>query len=229
MHPDTEAVLTPLQKRSLAALDEALRGRLASMGADDSGLYGYYVRKLEHDALLSQCDLQAIEILRRRGGQFGRIWEVGPGVGQLSVMLALDGHRVVAVEHTVRRADAMLAMLDVLAAIDSPARDRITVVKGSFPEAIGADEPVGRDAVTCIGCTFTAPDAKYRAFEAAIARYAIGVIDFSCLFTWTADRTTWRRRADDFASTYAITATPATSFHITEEDRYGELFVTHHG
>ena len=226
MRDDLESVLTPSQKTALGALNAALADRLASMGPDESGLFNYYVRKLAHDALLSPCDLLAIRILRQHAGRFARLWEIGPGVGQLTIMLALDGHQVVAVEHDRRRAAALLAMLDVLAAIDRLARDRVTVVPDTFPEAIGADAAIVKDAVVCLSCAFSAPDSKYRAFEAAIARYALGVIDFARLFTETTDRVEWRRRADTFASAHGIEATPVSSFHIPEEAKSGELFVT---
>lgn len=226
MRDDLEGVLTPSQKTVLGALNAALADRLASMGPDESGLFNYYVRKLAHDALLSPCDLQAIRILRQHAGRFTRLWEIGPGVGQLTVMLALDGHQVLAVEHDRRRAAAMLAMLDVLAAIDRPARDRITVVQDTFPEVLGPGAAVEKDAVVCLSCAFTAPEAKYRAFEAAVARYAFGVIDFGRLFVETADRAEWRRRAADFASTHDGEATAVASFHILEEGKPGELFIT---
>lgn len=225
MHDDTEAVLTSSQKTALAALNAALAGRVASMGADESGLFQYYTRKLEHDALLSQCDLQAIQILRQHAGRFGHVWEIGPGVGQLTVMLALDGHEVVAVEHDRRRAAALLAVLNELAAIDQAARDRVTVVQDTFPEVLGS-RAVETDAVLCLSCAFTAPATKYRAFETAVARYALGVIDFARLFTETTDRIEWRRRAGDFASAHGVEVVPVTRFYIPEEGKSGELFVT---
>jgi hypothetical protein len=226
MREDIEAVLTALQKAALAALNAALADRLASMGPDESGLFSYYTRKIAHDALLSQCDLQVMQILRQHVGRFARLWEIGPGVGQLTVMLALDGHQVMAVEHDRRRAAALLAMLDVLSTIDRPARDRVTVVKDTFPEVLGSDSAIERDAVICLSCAFTAPDSKYSAFEAAAARYALGVIDFARLFTETTDRAEWRRRAADFASAHGVEATAVAAFHIPQEDKHGELFVT---
>jgi len=225
MQDDFETVLTAAQKRVLATLNATLADRLSAMGPEESGLYSYYVRKLEHDALFSQCDLQALEILRMRTGQFGRVWEIGPGVGQLSIMLALDGHQVVAVESESRRAAALLALLDALEKIDGSARDRIAVVQGSFPEALDALDPVERDAVVCLGCTFTAVESKYSAFAAALARFGLGVIDFSCLFTWAPDRAEWRRRARDFASAHGVETTLTTEFFIPEANRGGELFV----
>jgi hypothetical protein len=80
--------------------------------------------------------------------------------------------------------------------------------------------------VVCLGCTFTAPDPKYRVFEAAVARYALGVIDFARLFSETTDPAEWRRRASAFASAHGIEATPVARFHIPHAGKSGELFVT---
>ncbi|WP_422000293.1 hypothetical protein [Reyranella sp.] len=219
-----DIALTAPQERCLVALKAVLEGRLASLGPYESGLFNFYVRKLAHDALLSQSDLQALGILRARRGQFGRLWEIGPGVGQLSIMLALDGHQVVAVEHDARRAAALAATLEVLAGIDRPARDRISVVEGSFPEVLGPDESVERDAIVCLGCAFTAPEARYRAFEAALSRFAVGVIDFARLFVESTDRADWRQRAVAYASTYDADLSLVSAFHVPHVGKSGELF-----
>jgi hypothetical protein len=68
----------------------------------------------------------------------------------------------------------------------------VTVVEGSFPEAFDASATAAEDAVLVLACAFTAPEAKYRAFEMAVARFGAGVIDFARLFTPTDDRAEWR-------------------------------------
>jgi len=220
------AVLSDAQARVLALVQAALAERLAAMGPDASGLYGYYVRKLDHDALLSQCDARAIELLRARRGRFQRVWEIGPGIGQLSVMLALDGHQLVLVERDQRRAGALLAMLDVLRQVDETAWRRVSVIQGSFPEALPPAEVHDRDMALALGCTFTATAGECLAFERALARFGLALIDFGRLFTEATDRADWCDRAARFAAIYAVEAAPMGSFVIPEEGKAGELFLT---
>jgi hypothetical protein len=223
-----DVLLSEPQRRGLHVLTAALTQRLAAMGQQESGLYNYYVRKLSHDALLSQCDLLAIEALRMRRGQFARIWEIGPGIGQLSIMLALDGHHLVLLEHDNRRMAALVAMLDqIVAAIDAEARARVDVRPGSIPEAIGAADAIEQDAVLALNCAFTASDAKRLAFERTVARFGFGLIDFPRLFTETADREEWGRRAHAFAETNGVRAKSIAAYVVPEERKAGELFLTH--
>jgi hypothetical protein len=221
----TDDILSDAQRRTLAAIAAALTERLATMGEDASGLYNYYAKKLRHGALLGECDLHAVQMLRQHVGQFRRVWEVGPGVGQLTAMLALEGYEIIAMDRDVRRYAAMTAVLDVLERHDPAARSRVAPRFGSFPDVLDEKDDVHADAVLVLGCTFTAAGSEYRAFTDALPRFTFGLIDFPRLFTETKNSGEWRERARDFAERYRIAAVPVTHYEIPEEDKRGELFL----
>jgi SAM-dependent methyltransferase len=221
----TDDILSETQRRTLVAIAAALAERLATMGEDASGLHNYYARKLRHGALLGECDLQALQTLRQRVGQFRRVWEVGSGVGQLTAMLALDGHDIVAIDRDPRRHAAMTAALDVLERHDAAARRRVATRLGSFPAVLDETDDVRADAVLVLGCTFTAAEPEYRAFTDALPHFAFGLIDFPRLFVETKNSGDWCERARDFAERYRVAAVPVANYEIPEEGKRGELFL----
>lgn len=221
----TDDLLSEAQRHTLVAIAAALAERLATMGEDASGLHNYYARKLRHGALLGECDLHALEMLRQHVGQFRRVWEIGSGVGQLTAMLALDGHEIVAIDRDPRRHAAMTAALDVLERHDPTARRRVAIRLGSFPAVLDEKDDVRADAVLVLGCTFTAAESEYRAFTDALPRFTFGLIDFPRLFVETTNRGEWRERARDFAERYRIAAALVADYEIPEEDKRGESFL----
>ena len=218
-------VLSEVQQRTLASLETALVDRLATMGEDASGLYSYYARKLRRGTLLSECDLSVLAALRERVGQFRRVWEIGSGVGQLTAMLALDGHEVIAFDRDTGRYAAMTKNLDILERHDPAARGRISTRFGSFPAVLDEKDDIRADAVLVLGCSFTASKMEYRAFEDAVARFALGLMDFPRLFTPATNGEEWRQRARDFAERYRVAVVPIANYRIPELGKEGELFV----
>src|SRR5262249_2125795 len=110
---------------SFDVVEAALLNRLASFGVKESGLYNFYVRKLKSGLLLSDADLKAIKLLRGKHGEYGRVWDIGAGVGQLSIALANDGWNVVALEHDKRRFAALKSVIDAVASSDREVASRI--------------------------------------------------------------------------------------------------------
>lgn len=219
-----DKVLTSAQQSALAAISTTLAARLATMGQDPSGLFNYYARKLRHGALLSQCDLHALEILRRYRGRFRRVWEIGSGVGQLTAMMALEGFDVVPIDGDHRRYAAQTEVLDVLQRLDPAARARVNPRFGSFPGALGADD-VRHDAVVVLNVAFTGAEADYRAFLERLPRFTFGLIDFARLFTETPNQSEWHQRARDFTERHGVATRSVASYEIPEVGKRGELFL----
>jgi SAM-dependent methyltransferase len=95
----------------------------------DADLYDYEYRRRRADVTFYR------ELAKRRLGGSGRILELGAGSGRVTVPLARDGHRVVAIDQST----AMLARL----------RGRIDKLPGAVGERI---TPIAGDL-----CTFKAP------------------------------------------------------------------------
>ncbi|MDP1965602.1 MAG: hypothetical protein Q8K93_25765 [Reyranella sp.] len=220
-----DIVLTEVQQRVSAAIAAGLADRLVTMGQTESGLFNYYARKLRHDALLSEYDLHVLRILRERVGEFRRVWEIGPGTGQLTAMLALDGHHVIAIDHDTRRYGAMMEMLGILERFDPAARARVSTRREAFPKTLGKSDNVGTDVVLALNCGFTAPESGYRAFEDALPRFGFGLIDFALLFTEAQSPEEWRQRARAFSERHGILASAVASYQISEVAKQGELFL----
>jgi NAD(P)-dependent dehydrogenase (short-subunit alcohol dehydrogenase family) len=152
---------------------------------------------------------------------FGASWDIGAGVGQLSVALAADGWQVTGLDHNRQRFDALCAVIEAVAAADPEIGGRIQPVFGTFPEAI-TDADVAEDLAIAFGCTFTDTQAKYDSFAAALHRFKGALIDFAYLFVETKDERAWRARAAAYGAGAEIK--PAYSYVVPAEDRRGEIY-----
>jgi SAM-dependent methyltransferase len=89
----------------------------------DAALYDYEYRRRRADVAFYR------ELAKRRLGTGGSILELGAGTGRLTIPLARDGHRVVAVD----QAPAMLAALRRrVDALPRAVADRIAIAKGDL-------------------------------------------------------------------------------------------------
>jgi len=89
----------------------------------DPALYDYEYRRRRADVTFYR------ELARKRLGASGRILELGAGTGRITLPLARDGHRVVALDQS----PAMLAGLSArVAAAPGAVRDRIAIVRGEL-------------------------------------------------------------------------------------------------
>ena len=202
-------------------IERAMRERLAELGEVESGLFRYYSRKLQHDTLLSECDLGAVRLLRASRGRFRREWDIGSGVGQLPLALAADGWQVFAIEHDKRRFGALTAVIDAVTRSQPHIGRRVQPVFGSFPEVTSGNY-VGDDVVIALNAAFSATEEKYRAFEDRLRKYGAALIDFPRLFTETKVPSDWRARAEAYAGIPQIA--PAYDYRIPEEDKTGEVY-----
>lgn len=115
----------------------------------DAALYDYEYRRRRADVNFYR------ELAKRRLGDGGDILELGAGSGRVTIPLARDGHRVVALDQS----PAMLAKLrERVAGLPEAARERVEVVKGEL-------------------CTFAIPRAGKRGgvrqFPFAIAAFNV--------------------------------------------------------
>ena len=119
------------RKRPVVAPDEGgdLFGHLIDAGSrehyEDAALYDYEYRRRRADVTFYR------ELAKQRlgGGSKKRILELGAGSGRVTIPLARDGHRVVALD----QAPAMLAKLGKrVEALPEAVRDRVGIVRGDL-------------------------------------------------------------------------------------------------
>jgi SAM-dependent methyltransferase len=211
-------MLTALQQQGLGLIEAALVERLGDVGEEAGGLYYYYRSKLAGNALLSDCDLRAIAVLREQRSRGGRVWDIGAGIGQVSAMLALDGWTVIAVDRDRRRFAALERVAAVVTQLDAASGGRLTPKFGNFPDVI-LGEPVEHDVALTLGCTFRAEERVYEDFRAGLRRFRGSLIDFPRLFIQTDNRMEWLRRAESYCA--GLPGSVRTSFPCTVPDVEG--------
>jgi SAM-dependent methyltransferase len=165
-------LLTADQRSACATIKETLDTRTANLGKNAAGLYNYYTGR----PILINRELWLIQFLRGLRGT--RVWDIGAGIGQLSAMLAVDGIKVVAVDHDGPRAEAMRQIADRLAPLTG---DRFTVRFGSFPD-VAEGEDVSNDIALVFSCVFAGSAERYRAFLLALSRFRCAIVAFGSLF-----------------------------------------------
>jgi SAM-dependent methyltransferase len=185
-------------KTPLEIAEMVLSERRVRLGQHQSGLFNFYAAKLQDRCLLSDADHGAVRLLQELRGQYRRVWDIGAGVGQLSIALASDGWQVTAVDHNRLRFAALEAVVDAVGGSWPEIEARIKPILGTFPDVI-AEIDVSNDLAIAFGCAFTAPDTVHQAFVDALRRFKASLIDFSTLCTATDDPTVWRTRAVAFS------------------------------
>ena len=186
------------RKMPLEIVETVLSERLARLGEHESGLFSFYAWKLQHQCLLSDCDHEAIRLLQGMRGRYRRVWDIGAGVGQLSVALAADGWQVTAVDYNPLRFAALEAVIDAVGESWPEIEARIKPILGTIPDVIAGID-VSNDLAISFGSSFTAPEATHQAFVDALHRFKAALIDFPSLCTATDDPVVWRSRAVDFS------------------------------
>jgi hypothetical protein len=83
---------------------EFTKKRYEALGEKDSGLYGYYVRRLEHNQLLKDEDRYILNYLNKTYPKTAKIHEMASGATQLGHALSLLGFSINASECDKRRA-----------------------------------------------------------------------------------------------------------------------------
>jgi SAM-dependent methyltransferase len=186
------------KKMPLEIVETVLSERLARLGVRESGLFNFYAWKLQHQCLLYDYDQKAICLLQGMRGRYRRVWDIGAGIGQLSVALAADGWQVMAIDHSRLRFAALEAVIDSVGESWPEIGARIEPILGTFPDVI-AEIDVSNDLAIAFGSTFTAPQATHQAFVDALHRFKAALIDFASLCTPTNDPVVWRGRAVAFS------------------------------
>ena len=191
--------------------------RLALYGEFESGAYNFYARRLECGSLFAGYEIALAEKLLERRFPVREIHEIGPGFGQLPMLLAAAGLPALGIEGDSRRYATAATLLDEMRRA-RPAAAPCRMLYGSFPLP-ATEAPPARDALALTtNLVFTTTPAQQNLFVAALRRYNCVIADIDRLFEP-------RRTADERAAAFALFARngfgpPESFLDLGEDGRY---------
>lgn len=123
----------------------AINDALAKDGIDTSGLYQFYaVRVQKRLGGLSEYEEHiARYAIERCAGR--RVVEIGTGLGELPIVLALNGMTTAGVEYDGNRQRAAMALHERIASCFPEILERYEFIRGSFPETLSGSAWTGAD------------------------------------------------------------------------------------
>lgn len=118
---------------------------LINDGADSSGLYGFYAARVSsrHGGILEYEEDLARYVLKHCSNR--RIVEIGTGLGELPIILALNGLVTAGLEYEHRRLQAATAMRTRLANCFPEISKCYQLIDGAYPEALANTTWIGSD------------------------------------------------------------------------------------
>jgi predicted RNA methylase len=122
-----------LADRVDAALVGLHRERLASLGAEQSGLFHHYKVLVERGRLIGFRERGVVDLIERRLPAYQRYCVLRAGLGELALLLAASGRKVVACEPDEARVQAIEAGRAHLAALGLLVRDALEIHRGLGP------------------------------------------------------------------------------------------------
>lgn len=158
-----------------------LRTQIDTLGETESGAYNFYASRLRNGSIVSDYEVSLTKALMERGLAADGVHEIGAGLGQLPILLALNGIASAAIELDRRRAATATLMLEAIRAADPGAGALITLVHAAFP----VDEAVltpGQAVLVSTNLVFTTTAEARLAICRAMTRYRLVVVDVDRLF-----------------------------------------------
>jgi hypothetical protein len=164
-----------------------LQQRIEALGETESGAYNFYVQRLQRGKLIGDYEVAVAQRIVETGIGAQGVHEIGPGLGQLTFLLAYCGLPAAAIEIDRRRHATASLMLAAVAAAAPDVGNRCRVLYGAFPLA-DAVLPPGQALALATNLVFTTDRATQLKILDAMKRYRAAIVDIDRLFD---------RRTDD--------------------------------
>jgi hypothetical protein len=150
--------------------------RIAHMGADEGGLYGFYTERLKHGQGLIHYDIGLAEWIIKNVPETDVIVDIGSGFGQFPILLAANGYASIAAEIDLRRHNGLLRAIEAVRYLKPEWARLITPLFQNYPSPIPAIG--GRRSLGVFACFVgTATVEEERAMIAGLRQFTSSIID----------------------------------------------------
>jgi hypothetical protein len=150
--------------------------RFQQLGADDSGLYNFYVQRMETGQALIHYDLLLAAWCLDNVSRSTILVDIGSGIGQFSALMAANGYTTVACENDSRRFKALQSLHHALGRLNPEWGERLETTSRAYPFTI--EGLVGRASLaicSCLVVTVT-PDVE-RHMVGGLRQFSSALID----------------------------------------------------
>lgn len=170
--------LTDRQQRCLKICNGVLKRRIAEGDETGADLARLYRNRLERNNLLGPF-APAVSLITAHAHRWERACDIGAAIGTIAAAIAVEGLPATAFEHDRAR----FPVLETVAAEVHAAFPRAVIEPRAarFPDEVPAN--IERQVAIAVQCVFRAPPEVYAAFEAAVARFDVAIVQFGVLFT----------------------------------------------
>jgi hypothetical protein len=150
--------------------------RFQQLGADESGLFNFYVQRMETGQALIHYDLLLAAWCLDNVSRSTILVDIGAGIGQFSALMAANGYMTVACENDSRRFKALQSLHHALGKLNSAWGDYLETTSRAYPFTI--EGLVGRESMAVCSClvgTFTLEEE--RAMVRGLRQFSSALID----------------------------------------------------
>ena len=160
-----------------AAASAVCLERLAASGGEASGLTGFYPGRAREGQLLQLSEVLCAEFVRAKLPGAKAAYEIGCGLGLLSLLIASRGLPAVGYERNGARLATGQAIAEARARQAGAPAASLRLVKGAYPRVAGRERDLGGSVALVTNLLGSASAEQQRAFVAALASFGAVLID----------------------------------------------------
>ena len=161
---------------NLAASRTALE-RASELGGESTGITGFYGPRAEAGTLLQHSEVLCAELVQTHLAGVRAVYEIGCGLGGLSILLAARGVRAVGLERNGARLASAKAVAKAVARDSGGSFRSPRLIRGSFPNALRREGRLGQSVALVTNLLGRATSAQQQAFLARLCDFGAVLID----------------------------------------------------
>ena len=191
--------------------------RAAKMGSEASGVTGFYGPRAEQRALLQPSELLCAAFLESRVTGVSAVYEIGCGLGMLTLFLAVRGMRAVGLERNAARLETAKAIAAAVMAKAPPAHPP-RWLHGVFPKALRKEPGLASSVALVTNLLGTATAGQQEAFIDGLRGFGAVLIDVQRFYTRRSNSVEFTELLNLFST--AGFETPRLAFELGQDGRF---------